>query len=80
MINDNWIPVVNLLDFNNYSVSVYNRLNHLVFETSDVTEGWDGSFLNSSKQVPLGVYLYFIEFRNGRGDYLRKQGHITLIR
>lgn len=80
LINDNWIPVVNLLDFNNYSVSVYNRLNHLVFETSDVAEGWDGSFLNSSKQVPLGVYLYFIEFRNGRGDYLRKQGHITLIR
>ena len=80
LINDNWIPVVNLLDLDNYSVRVYNRLNHLVFKTSDVNESWDGSFLNSDKEVPQGVFLYFIEFRNGRGDYLRKQGHINLIR
>lgn len=79
-INDNWFPLVNLLDFSDYRLYIYNRLNHLVFESSSSIDSWNGSYLNSDKIVPVGVYLYFIEFKNGRGDFMRKQGHITLIR
>jgi gliding motility-associated-like protein len=78
-INDRWKPLVNLLDFSDYRVYVYNRLNHLVFESSNSNEYWDGSYINNGKIVPIGVYLYFVEFKNGRGDFLRRQGHITLI-
>ena len=79
-INDRWLPLVNLLDFSDYRVYIYNRLNHLVFESSDAYEYWDGSYINNGKIVPIGVYLYFVEFKNGRGDFLRRQGHITLIK
>jgi gliding motility-associated-like protein len=79
-INNNWKPVVNLIDFNNYNVQIYNRLGQLVFETNDYAQGWDGTILNSNALAPLGVYLYMIEFQNGRGDFLRKQGHITVVR
>ena len=78
--NNTWKPVVNLMDFTNYTVYIYNRINHLVFESSDKNEVWDGTYLNSNKVVPLGVYIYFIEFKNSRGDYFRDQGHITVIR
>ena len=79
-INDRWKPIVNLLDFSDYRVYVYNRLNQLVFESSDAFEYWNGGYLNNAKSVPVGVYLYFIEFKNGRGDFLREQGYITVIK
>ena len=79
-INDRWKPIVNLLDFSDYRVYVYNRLNQLVFESSDAYEYWNGGYLNNAKIVPVGVYLYFIEFKNGRGDFLREQGYITVIK
>ena len=79
-VNDRWLAHVNLLDFSDYRVYVYNRLNHLVFESADANDSWDGSYINNGKIVPVGVYLYFIEFKNGRGDFLRRQGHITVIR
>ncbi len=79
-INNYWKPVVNLIDFNNYSVQIYNRLSQLVFETNDYDQGWDGVIINSNTIAPIGVYLYMIEFQNGRGDFMRKQGHITIVR
>ena len=79
-INNEWKPVVNLIDFNNYNVQIYNRLSQLVFETSDYEQSWNGTILSSNTVASLGVYLYMIEFRNGKGDFFRKQGHITLVR
>ena len=79
-INNTWKPVVNLMDFTDYHVYVYNRLNHLVYETTDKFESWDGTYSDKNTLVPLGVYVYFVEFKNGRGDFFRKQGHITVIR
>ena len=79
-INNTWKPIVNLMDFTNYHVYVYNRLNHLVYETTDKFESWDGTYSDKNTLVPLGVYVYFVEFKNGRGDFFRKQGHITVIR
>ena len=79
-INNKWKPVVNLIDFTNYNAQIYNRLGQLVFETNDYDQGWDGTIINTTTIAPLGVYLYTIEFKNGRGDFLRKQGHVTLVR
>ena len=79
-INNTWKPVVNLMDFTDYHVYVYNRLNHLVYETTDKFQSWDGTYSDKNTFVPLGVYVYFVEFKNGRGDFFRKQGHITVIR
>ena len=79
-INNTWKPVVNLIDFSDYTVSIYNRLNHLVFQSSNKDEAWDGTYFDTNNFVPLGVYIYVIEFRSARGDYMRRQGHITVIR
>jgi gliding motility-associated-like protein len=51
-------------DPNNYEMLIYNRWGEIIFETHDVTYGWDGtySFTNSTCQV--GVYSYKITFKN----------------
>lgn len=79
-LNNYWKPVLNLIDFDNYNVQIYNRLSQLVFESNDYNQSWDGTVLNTNSIAPLGVYLYIIEFQNGRGDFIRRQGHITLVR
>jgi gliding motility-associated-like protein len=45
-----------------YSMHVYNRWGEQVFETDDVTEGWNGVFRD--RPQPLSVYVYYIDYFN----------------
>ena len=56
-----------------------NNIQYVVFIKSK-DKSFYKEYLNNDKIVPVGVYLYFIEFKNGRGDFMRRQGHINLIR
>jgi gliding motility-associated-like protein len=57
---------------------VYNRWGQLLFETTDLTHGWDGTF-NGAPQ-PFDVYVYIIEARAQDGTVFTKQGNVTLVR
>lgn len=58
--------------------AVYNRWGTKVFETSDINEGWDGTY-NGEKQ-PMGVFVYTVEAVSGSGQSINKQGNVTLLR
>jgi gliding motility-associated-like protein len=58
--------------------TVYNRWGAKMYETNDITQGWDGTF--NGKVQPIGVYVYTIEAMSDRGKRLVKQGNVTLIR
>lgn len=73
-----WKPVINMIDFSEYSVSIFNRLGTLIFDSDDINEAWYGTTL-SNNFAPMGVYVYQIEFKNSEGKYFHKKGHITLI-
>ena len=47
------IGIVRLINF-----KVYNRWGELVFETTDIKEGWDGMF--RGKKQDIGTYVYFL--------------------
>ncbi len=57
---------------------VYNRWGNMVFETTNIDEGWDGTFNN--KPQPFGVYVYVIEAETNDGTIFEKHGNVTLIR
>ena len=57
---------------------VYNRWGQLVFETTDQTMGWDGTY--NCKALPLDVYGYYMQCRCDDGDQLLLKGNITLLR
>ncbi len=57
---------------------IFNRWGVKVFETSDINQGWDGTY--NGEPQPLGVYVYSIEAITDNGTPYVKQGNITLIR
>lgn len=60
------------------SFNIYNRWGNKVFSTTNIDEGWDGTF--NGEPQPLGVYLYTIEAVSDNGAPFIKQGNVTLLR
>jgi len=75
--NDFW-RAYGLLVFD-YQCRVYNRWGQLIFETDDLFEGWDGTYMNNGGALSKSdVYVYRITYRDVFGERQRKSGHIVL--
>jgi gliding motility-associated-like protein len=57
---------------------IYNRWGELVFETTDIDRGWDGTF--REKEVDPAVYVYYLEAECVGGQTYIEKGNITVIR
>jgi gliding motility-associated-like protein len=74
--NDNFnIKSDNLAGLN---MSVYNRWGKKVFETNELSPGWDGT--QNNKECAAGVYFYVADVRFKNGQTASKNGTITLVR
>lgn len=76
-INDIFrIPLDNKNKLN--GLKIYNRWGKLIFQTSNPSAGWDGTYLNE----PLGTdtFIYFVEMTGLSGRRVTKKGYVTLIR
>ncbi len=59
--NDTFIPKV-AINVENPELSIYNRWGNLIFQTADLTAGWDG------KSVSEGVYYWTLTYSSGNGE------------
>ncbi len=57
---------------------IYNRFGQLVFQTSDIAKGWDGT-LHGEPQ-PTGTYVYYLIMHGLDGKEISVKGTVTLIR
>lgn len=57
---------------------IYNRWGEMIFETSDLNTGWDGTF--NGKPQNIESYAYHVKAYTLGGHILTKKGYITLIR
>lgn len=57
---------------------IYDRWGALVFETTDVTQSWDGNFNN--KPCPVGVYVWIADAFCSSGKRISKSGNVTIMR
>jgi gliding motility-associated-like protein len=57
---------------------VFNRYAKMVFQTNDLTVGWDGKFNNQPQ--PIDTYIWVAEVADQFGNITRKSGNITLLR
>ena len=48
----------------NYEMLIFNRWGEIIFETHDVTYGWDGTYSFTNSTCQDGVYSYKITFKN----------------
>jgi gliding motility-associated-like protein len=58
--------------------AVYNRWGQLVFETTDLTKGWDGIY--KGMKADPAVFAWYIKAKCFNGNELEKKGNVTLIR
>ena len=70
-------PVMIFTETDNFIFSIYNRWGQLVFQTSDPTQGWDGT-LNGS-YVAQDVYVYHIRYQDSTGRINDKTGTVAVI-
>ena len=62
-----------------YRLAVYNREGAMVFFTSNISGGWDGTF--EGKPQPAGVYVWSIEYQNPVTKRVEMQkGTVVLVR
>ncbi len=71
-----YIRSLGAIDLNYFRI--YDRWGKMIFETHDLSEGWDGKY-NGKPMMP-GVYLYEWEAQCSGGDVFRKEGNVTLLR
>ena len=74
-INDFFV-VNSLQDFPNHELLIFNRWGNLVFQARDYQNDWSGTF--NGRDLPDGVYFYFIYLNNARGDIF--QGTLIIRR
>ena len=72
--NKTWLPITHFIEKTDYHVSVYNRWGKKVFETTDDTKAWDGN------SCIADVYVYLIDYKNARGEYMQVKGNVLLLR
>lgn len=72
--NSVWLPIAQYVEKTDYKVMVFNRWGDKIFETHTDTEGWTGDAATDE------VYVYLIEYKNARGEYIQLKGHLTIIR
>jgi gliding motility-associated-like protein len=59
--------------------SVFDRWGNLMFETTNISKGWDGMY--QGKLVNPDVYVYYIEAPcSFDGRPIFKKGNVTVIR
>jgi gliding motility-associated-like protein len=59
-------------------MKIFNRWGQMVFETSDINQGWDGKF--GDRECEVRAYVYVIEYDiEERGSGISK-GSLLLIR
>lgn len=73
-LNNVWLPMAQYVDKTDYKVTVLDRWGTKVFQTSSDTEGWTGNGATDD------VYVYMIEYKNARGEYIQLNGHLTLVK
>ncbi len=58
-------------------LQIFNRWGHLIFESTDPSVGWDGTF--NGKELSPDVYGYRLMIQCIGGDQHMEQGNITLL-
>lgn len=67
------------IDINQSLLTIYTRWGEKIFETSDITKGWDGTDMNGNT-CAQGTYLYNAYVKGDLGAEKEFKGIITLIR
>ncbi|RYE20122.1 MAG: gliding motility-associated C-terminal domain-containing protein, partial [Sphingobacteriaceae bacterium] len=58
--------------------TIYSHWGELLFNSTSVADGWDGTYKGAVQ--PVGVYVYVLEATTNDGQTVRLKGTINLIK
>ena len=64
--------------FQQVDFKIYNRYGQLVFETTDPSVGWDGTYNGSQQEMDVYTFILRVVFEDQGVIY--KSGNISLLR
>ena len=74
--NDVFVYTARLIE--RVELRIYNRWGELLFQTTTLEEGWDGSYRGAA--APQGTYLYRADVTDQLGNQFTLQGRLVLLR
>lgn len=75
-LNDNFHVTMDFIESG--EMEIYDRWGGLIFKSSDIIRGWDGTKNNTPQE--MGTYIYVIHTITTSGAHLDKSGNIILLR
>ena len=76
--NDVFKPLFYNCDVSNYELNIYNRWGTLLYQSSDMLQGWDGKYKGVEQE--LGTYFYYIQFYTSYKGLEYRKGDLILFR
>lgn len=77
--NDVFMPVGEYVE--NFHLWIFDRWGNLIFETTDITKGWDGHANGGAELAQIDTYVWKVTYNDMyMGYYHRLIGHVNLIR
>ncbi len=79
--NEVFLPVVSGMVAEDHELMIFDRWGQQVFDSTDLTEGWNGALNNSGEILPEGVYNWrLVERPVGSSDKKDWFGTVTLLK
>ncbi|MFN4854697.1 MAG: PKD domain-containing protein [Bacteroidota bacterium] len=77
-LNNEFFKVV-AIGISDFSIEIFDRWGQRIYESKDVTKGWDGTISNG-KEAMDGIYNYRIQCKNPKSEVVDRRGILVLIR
>jgi gliding motility-associated-like protein len=76
--NQNDVLYVRGSGIDQLSLNIFDRYGQMVFEITDINQGWDGSF--KGKPLSNNVFTYYLSGSYQSGEIIDQKGTISLVR
>jgi gliding motility-associated-like protein len=60
------------------SLRIYNRWGEVIFQTTDISQGWDGNY--KGREQGIGTFVYVLRGADTQGADVMLRGNVTLVR
>ena len=78
-MNDTFSPSLMNIDYESYSLTIFDRWGNELFKTNKYEEGWDGKQLNG-EMLPSDIYSYKVVYKTNMGIEKKELGKIIMAK
>ena len=78
-MNDTFSPSLMNIDYESYSLTIFDRWGNELFKTNKYEEGWDGKQING-EMLPSDIYSYKVVYKTNMGIEKKELGKIIMAK